>query len=469
MKLVNLNDKLYNKRADLKISSKKKTRIKKLLIGLFILTVFLVLPLLGTYIYGKKAMTGAKQTAAALKAENLGQTKDGIIATKSAVDGLNTSLTFLVWLKIIPLISGYYSDIADISQALGYELQATQTSIEILMPYEKELGFTGNPGAGGDKISQVVKILDKLLPEIDKIEPSLKKAKAKVENIDAEKYPKYFGGFPVKSSIEEARNFIIGADIAINQGKDALKLAPNALGEPTAKNYLILFQNDKEIRPTGGFITAYAFLNLNKGKLSTTASDDIYRLDEKLLKVCLNKICPLTPPLPIIKYLPETNGKPRSAWSMRDSNISPDLPTSAKEFERIYALLGEGIPFDGIITIDTQVVEELIKITGPINVFGITYSAEIDERCNCPNVVYELEHYAEISSKGESDRKAILGTLMQQMLAKILGSGTDKIPAVLNAVVTLANDKHINFFKENRDVCFQKSTVGSLPDFDTIT
>ncbi|MDO8637940.1 MAG: DUF4012 domain-containing protein [Candidatus Daviesbacteria bacterium] len=446
MNLINLNNKLNNKRADLRGGSRKKNWSKKIFVVFLILIIFLGLPLTGTYFFGKKAIAGGKQVASALKQENLGQAKDGIITTKSAVDNLNISLTFLIWLKIIPIIGGYYSDVANISQALGDELQAVKTSVEILMPYEKELGFTGGTGVGEEKIAQVVKILDKLLPEIDKIEPSLKKAKSKVENIDTGKYPEYFGNFPVRNRIEETKNFIIGADIAVNAGKDALKLAPSALGEPTAKNYLILFQNDKEIRATGGFSTAYAFLNLNKGKLSTTVSDDIYRLDERLLKVCLNKICPLTPPLPIVKYLPEVSGKPRSAWSMRDSNISPDLPTSAKEFERMYTLLGEGMPFDGIITIDTQVVEELIKITGPIDVFGTTYSAKTDERCNCPNVVYELEHYAEVASKGESDRKAILGTLMQQMLSKILGSGTNKIPSILNAVVTLANDKHIMFY-----------------------
>ncbi len=446
MNLINLNNKLNNKKADLRGNRKKPIWSRKIFVAFIILIIFLVLPLTGTYFFGKKAMTGGKQVATALKAENLGQARDGIVITKSAVDNLNTSLTFLIWLKIVPIIGGYYSDAANISQALGDELQVAKTSVEILMPYEKELGFTGGSGAGGEKISQLVKILDKLLPEIDKLEPNLKKAKNRVENIDTDKYPEYFGNFSVRNKIEEAKNFIIGAEVAVNAGKDALKLTPSALGEPTAKNYLILFQNDKEIRPTGGFITAYAFLNLNKGKLSTTVSDDIYRLDERLLKVCLNKICPLTPPLPIIKYLPEVSGKPRSAWSMRDSNISPDLPTSAREFEKMYTLLGEGMPFDGIITIDTQVVEELIKITGPIDVFGTTYSAKTDERCNCPNVVYELEHYAEVASKGESDRKAILGTLMQQMLSKILGSGTDKIPSILNAVVTLANDKHIMFF-----------------------
>lgn len=454
MNLINLNKKLDSSEevGEIKgireVGGKKKKWGKKVLVGIVVLAIFLGLPLAGTYIFGKKAITGGKQIAAALKQENLGQVKDGIVATKSAVGGMELSLNFLLWLKAIPLVGGYYSDALHFTKAANYELQATEVMVNTLMPYEEELGFTG--GGGQDKIAQAVKVLNKILPEIDKVEPNLKKAKQEVEKIDSNKYPEVFKGIVLRSKIEAAKGMIIGADIAVTNGKEALLLSPEILGSNSPKNYLLLFQNDKEIRPTGGFLTAYAFLTLDKGKLSTTASDDIYRLDERLLKVCERKICPLSPPAPIVKYLPEENGKPRTAWSMRDSNISPDLPTSAREFERMYGMLGDGIPFDGIITIDTRVVEELIKITGPINVFGTTYSAQRDTRCNCPNVIYELEHYAEVASKGENDRKAILGTMMQQMLSNILGSGTDKMITVATTVVKLAGDKHLMIYMRDQ-------------------
>ncbi|MFH0937022.1 MAG: DUF4012 domain-containing protein [Candidatus Daviesbacteria bacterium] len=446
MPLENLNKKLSRLDRISGSHKREKSRLRRLVIIIAILLIALGGPSVGIFLSGREALNGAKQISAAVKQENLGQVRDGIKATKSAVDKMNLSLKFLVWLRIIPFIGGYVADAGHFASAAGYELQAAEVIIDNLMPYEKELGFTGQPTPGQDKIAQAVKILDKTLPNLDKIQPLMEKARKEVENIDVNKYPALLGNQSLRERVEEAKNFIIGASVAASEGKDALQIAPSALGEPTPKTYLILFQNDKEIRPTGGFITAFAFLTLDKGHLSTTVSDDIYRLDEKLLKVCLNKICPLTPPAPIVKYLPEVTGKVRSAWSMRDSNISPDLPTAAKEFERMYELLGEGMPFDGIITIDTHVVEELIKITGPVDIFGTTYSAEKDKRCNCPNVIYELEHYAEIAAQGENDRKAILGTLMQQILAKVLGSGTNRMPTFINAGVKLANDKHIMIY-----------------------
>ena len=52
-------------------------------------------------------------------------------------------------------------------------------------------------------------------------------------------------------------------------------------GKGERKKYLILFQNDNELRPTGGFLTAYAVVFVENGKVSPEKSDDIYELDKK--------------------------------------------------------------------------------------------------------------------------------------------------------------------------------------------
>lgn len=449
MVITNLNKKLNNfKKTDSQFKTEKswKPRLAKYLIILGIIFLFIYLPARSIYSSAKQAIVGLNQINAGMKSENLDDIKIGLKTTKSSVGAIDAALNFFIYLRIIPFIGGYYADAKHFISAANYEINAAQIIVDGLEPYKIELGFTGTSTAGQDRIAQIVKILNKTLPNIEKFEPEMKKARNEVNSIDTSKYPNQIGNRQLKSRVEEAKNFIIGAHIAVTDARPALLMAPSMLGEPGAKNYLMLFQNDKEIRATGGFLTAYAFLNLDRGHLNTTQSDDIYRLDEKLLKVCLNKICPLTPPAPIVKYLPEVTGKPRTAWSMRDSNLSPDLPTSAAEFETMYKLLGDTAAFDGIITIDTQVVEELIKITGPIEVNGTTYSVENDPRCNCANVIYELESYAEIAAKGEQGRKEVVGTLMQTILAKLLGSGADKLPTFINIGVQLANEKHIMMY-----------------------
>src|SRR3989344_590506 len=452
MPLVNLNRKLSSfDRSGVRV---RKTRVgsfpwKKLVIIIAVLLVAFYLPARGVYSAAKDISKNGKQISQGFKQNDLELIKKGVVDTKSSVEALDGSLNWFMWLRVIPFLGGFYGDAKSFASAASEEMKAAEIIVNSLDPYKQELNLNGQPIAGQDQLAQGIKILDKVLPNMDKVIPSLKKAGDEVEGIDPGKYPEKFGNTRIRDRVSQLKDFIMVAAVAVDEHRDALEVAPDALGQTSPKTYLILFQNDKEIRPTGGFITAYTFLTLDKGHISTSVSDDIYRLDERLLATCESKICPLTPPAPIVKYLPEVTGKPRSAWSMRDSNISPDLPTAASEFERMYSLLGGGLPFDGIITIDTQVVEELIAITGPVEVYGTNYSAEKDPRCNCPNVVYELEHYAEVAAKGEQDRKAVLGTLMQQVLGRALGSGVDKVPDFLTSGVRLANDKHIMFFMHN--------------------
>ena len=469
MALTNLNRKLNSLNSSYSRKPKTRKGLRRLGIIIIILLILLIIPSFFAFLGLKEAASHGKGIIEAYKLQNFSQMKTEISSTKSGLQKADFALNFLFWLKIIPILGGYYGDAKGFISAGVEELAALNTLFKKLQPFEKELGFDGHPKSGPDRSTQIVKIMDKSLPFVDEIQPNLTKAANFVKNIDVSKYPETFRGKTVRKNLEVAKSFIQGAAVGVSSGKDAIKLAPAALGIPTAKNYLLLFQNDKEIRATGGFLTAYATLTINNGQISATGSDDIYRLDEKLLEVCKNKICPLTPPAPIVKYLPEVTGKVRSAWSMRDSNLSPDVPTSAAQFESMYRLLGEGLPFDGIIFIDAQVVEELIEVTGPITVFDTEYSSKIDKRCNCPNVIYELEAYAEIAAKGEKDRKAVLGVLMQQIMARSIGADIEKTPQLLETIVRLANHKHIMFYMH--DSALQKALsnlnwTGQIKQFD---
>ena len=469
MALRNLNRKLdVWDRKYLRKSPKNKTKRRVLVISV-ILILAILLPSVFIFWGLKETLSSGKSLVTAYKEQNFDNLKREVTATKGSLQKVNFSLNFLFWLRVVPVLGGYYSDVKGLANAGVEDLIALDKILSNLDSVKSELNFDGHPKSGPDRVTQAVKILDKSLPYLDKVEGNLIKGAKLVKNIDTKKYPQSFRGKMVKQNLELAKNFILGLEVAVKEGKAALMVAPSFLGLSTTKTYLLLFQNDKEIRPTGGFMTAFATLAINRGQISATTSDDIYRLDEKLLNVCLTKICPLTPPSPIVKYLPEVSGKPRSAWSMRDSNLSPDVQTSAKEFERMYQLLGEGLPFDGIIFIDSQVVEELIEVTGPIDVFGTKYSAEIDKRCNCPNVIYELESYAEIAAKGEKDRKAILGVLMQQILARSIGAEIEKLPILIDTVARLANHKHIMFYMHDQSVQNALSKLnwtGEIKDYD---
>ncbi len=449
MSLLNLNKKLEENRR------KKRSRTRVYVLGLFILLIVLFfdlyISLRGIYSSVKVITADSKVLQPALKTGDFTKIQGSLIQISQEVGFIQNDLNYLVWLKAIPIVNKYYNDSLHFSAALNYELQAANIIVKNLEPYQSELGLNGQPIAGQDKIAQGVKVLNKILPHLSEIEPDLKQARNEMEQVDVSSYPVKYGTHNLRSNLQFLKDFIIGTDIALENDQSLISDIPSALGTDTPKTYLMLFQNDKELRATGGFITAYAFLKIDKGHLSTTESSDIYKLDQKLLDACQNKVCPLTPPKAIAMYLPDLNGRPRTAWSLRDSNFSPDLPTSAGEFEKMYSYLNSAdkVNFDGIIVIDTNVVKSLIDLTGPITLDGVTYSANMDARCNCANVIYELEHYAEVAAKGDPSRKSIVGTLMQEILSRVLGISTTRFPDVITSLVTLANHKDIMFYMHN--------------------
>jgi len=100
---------------------------------------------------------------------------------------------------------------------------------------------------------------------------------------------------------------------------------------------------------------------------------------------------------------------------------------------------------------DTHAMVEVLRILGPIYVGGREFSAENDPRCDCPKAVYELEDYSTRPvNYVRTDRKDIIGTLMQTMLQLALGTSPSKYWGQLFQMgITQINEKHIlAYFKD---------------------
>lgn len=139
-------------------------------------------------------------------------------------------------------------------------------------------------------------------------------------------------------------------------------LVRELLGANGPRVYLFLFQNNAELRPTGGFIGSYGLLKVNNGHIGKLFVDGIFNPDGQLKEN-------IVPPAPIQKV--------SAAWSLHDSNWWPDFPTSAEKATFFYEKTG-GPTVDGIITLTPTVIEDLLRLTGPIDMpeYGVTIDAD---------------------------------------------------------------------------------------------
>ena len=131
------------------------------------------------------------------------------------------------------------------------------------------------------------------------------------------------------------------------------------------KTFLILLQNNMELRPGGGFLGQYAILKIKNGEVISTFVEDANLLDQRIR-------AKIPAPYPFKRMMRIKK------WKFRDSNFSPDFPTNAEKAEYFYGLARGKKDFDGVIAVNADVLNHILELTGPIQIPG--YSTTFTSR-----------------------------------------------------------------------------------------
>jgi len=452
---------------------RKRRKLKKWLIvagSLFLVAVllvfFLVLPLLQMKKQALVFTAEAKGIYEGLQSQNLNKAVEKVASTKKEFEKLNGQYQKMIWLRAIPFIGGYYRDGQRIFTGGRFLLESADLVVESLKPYSDLLGLEGDSQKRDEKeitteerLILVLDTLDKIQPNLDKIGEKLDLAQTEIDKINPRRYPQSLFGKKIKEKVVSLIDTIDGTAQTVKEVKPIISHLKPILGVDEPKDYLLLFQNDAELRPTGGFLTAYATLSVQNGKFSTSNSHDIYTLDNRFG----NR---LPAPDPIKNY-----HKNVFNWHLRDMNLSPDFKVSMDTFLENYGKIEDPSKIDGIIAVDTKVLVDILKVLGPIGVSGFgNFSAEIDKRCDCPQVFYELERYADKPVAGlKEERKGIIGPLMHSILLNAMGSPRKQWPLFMNVIFTNIAEKHLlfYFFDENIQKTMEAlNASGRIKEYD---
>lgn len=208
------------------------------------------------------------------------------------------------------------------------------------------------------------------------------------------------------------------------------------------KTFLVLLQNNMELRPGGGFLGQYAVIKIKNGELVSAFVEDANLLDQRIT-------AKITAPYPFKRMMQTKN------WKFRDSNFSPDFPTNAEKAKYFLRLSGgNSSQFDGVIAVNATVLNDIIRLTGPISVSGYpeVFTAE--------NAVLKLEEKVEKAyimnpELDTQNRKAILKKMAPVILDKLLTLGN---------ISKMANLAHEEMQKKNIMLYFADSRLQELAD-----
>ncbi len=216
-----------------------------------------------------------------------------------------------------------------------------------------------------------------------------------------------------------------------NFASNILTLVPQALGFSGKRTYLVLLQNNMELRPTGGFVGSFGLVEVNGGKSENFTVQDVYSADGALQGH-------IEPPEPIKIYLHQEH------WYMRDGNWDPDFPNSAQKM--LWFLEKEiGIKADGVIGVDLSLAEKLVGLTGPVEV------GDFNETITQDNLFVKTHNLIETNFfPGSTQKKDFLSSFARALQEKLLHSQISSME-MFDLVEQAVLQKHLLIYFLNPD------------------
>ncbi len=225
-------------------------------------------------------------------------------------------------------------------------------------------------------------------------------------------------------------NKIKPVDHFLNVISNTIDVYPQLLGFDRKKTYLILFQNNMELRPGGGFIGSFATIDVREGVFGKLKILDVYDADGQLTEH-------IEPPFHLRRYLGSSH------LFLRDSNYDIDYIENARRAKKIYELEMKQ-KVDGVIAVDTDFVKSLIGAVGPLRIH------DYNETVTSDNFYILTQTYAEKDFfPGSTQKKDFLRAVFNALEAKF-SSG--------------ANLPYSELLRVINDAVLQKQLIIALPD-----
>lgn len=209
-----------------------------------------------------------------------------------------------------------------------------------------------------------------------------------------------------------------------SQLTNVIDVLPQLIGFEKKQVYLVLFQNNMELRPGGGFIGSYGLVTLDKGQIADFTIQDVYDADGQLKEH-------IDPPFGIRRY------QGGAHWFMRDSNYDISFPTSAATAAYFYNL-SMGKRVDGVVAVDVSFIRNVLQAIGPLKI------PEYNETVTVDNFFLLTETYAESNFfPGSTQKKDFLSAVYNALLLRLTEHKDIPYTTLAEAVSKSISQKHI--------------------------
>lgn len=271
-----------------------------------------------------------------------------------------------------------------------------------------------------------VAALQKVAPAIGKTSQVLTAERAKIDHIHPSDLLWPLGGpmRDLQTKIDDAERSAHGAAVAT-------ELAPQLLGSQGKRRFLLIFQNNAEIRSTGGLTGAFVILTANNGRFTIDKPGS----NRDLLGGIDKPVLPLT--------FDETLVYPSDMGiDIRDTNFTPDFPRTAA-LDRAIVKKKLGLDVDGVLSMDPVGLSYLLRGTGPVTLAdGSTLTPD--------NAVRSLINEVYFKIRDPLEQDAYFASATQKIFEKV-ASGAGDPTETLKALAQGVNERRLMFWSATPD------------------
>jgi hypothetical protein len=164
----------------------------------------------------------------------------------------------------------------------------------------------------------------------------------------------------LKSRYEEYVSEVSDLARDLGSADDALEVLPSMLGGEGPRQYLLIFENNAEIRATGGLPGSWAQIKAQDGELTMARQGSASDFDA------------YSDPIGGITNAEAALFGREMGRFFQDPNFTPDFPRAAQVFNAFWSEKYPRQPIDGVISIDTVALSYILEGTGPVQAGGLT-------------------------------------------------------------------------------------------------
>ncbi len=159
---------------------------------------------------------------------------------------------------------------------------------------------------------------------------------------------------PLRDAVDQVSALFGETETAAEVLVRTTTLLPPMLGADGPRNYLVIFQNNAELRSLGGISGAMALIHTDHGTMTMAAQDSsggFPRYDK--------------PVVPLSKEILGIYGERPAQW-MQNVTLVPDFALTGKIAREMWAREHDGQKVDGVVSLDPVALSYLLQATGPV-------------------------------------------------------------------------------------------------------